>query len=80
MQECIEAFSGSRITKQMSVYRSLEEDGYRRTGPKVEQETALLDLVQPTERDYFAASISRSSISNTNVAPGLIRGGKPLSR
>ena len=26
------------------------------------------------------AAISRSSTSNTNVAPGLIRGGRPLSR
>jgi hypothetical protein len=31
-------------------------------------------------RSYLVAMISRSSISNTNVAPGLIRGGRPLSR
>jgi hypothetical protein len=29
---------------------------------------------------YLEATISRSSMSNTNVAPGLIRGGRPLSR
>ena len=28
----------------------------------------------------YLATISRSSISNTNVAPGLMRGGRPLSR
>jgi hypothetical protein len=31
-------------------------------------------------QNYLVAMISRSSISNTNVAPGLIKGGKPLSR
>ena len=46
---------------------------------KVERDRLPLNLVKTTVRDYLA-TISRSSISNTNVAPGLIRGGRPLSR
>ena len=51
----------------------------RSEGTTVERETVPLDLVRTTVQDYLA-TISRSSISNTNVAPGLIRGGRPLSR
>ncbi len=47
---------------------------------EVEQGSTPLDLVRTNARNYLAATISRSSISNTNVAPGLIRGGRPLSR
>jgi hypothetical protein len=48
-------------------------------GHEVEQDSTPLDLVRTRVRNYLAATISRSSISNTNVAPGLIRGGRPLS-
>jgi hypothetical protein len=46
---------------------------------EVERETVPLDLVRTTEQNYLAATISRSSTSKTNVAPGLIVGGAPLS-
>jgi hypothetical protein len=46
---------------------------------EVEQDGTPLDLIRTTAQDYLA-TISRSSISNTNVAPGLIKGGRPLSR
>jgi hypothetical protein len=46
---------------------------------EVERENFPLDLVNVIVRNYLAATISRSSTSNTNVAPGLIVGGAPLS-
>jgi len=52
----------------------------RREGYEVERGTFLLDLMRTYCVELLGAMISRSSISNTNVAPGLIRGGRPLSR
>ena len=49
-------------------------------GHESELENVQLALVGACCADYLAATISRSSMSNTNVAPGLIRGGRPLSR
>jgi hypothetical protein len=47
---------------------------------EVERDILPLNLMRTTVRTYFAAAtISRSSTSNTNVAPGLIVGGAPLS-
>ena len=46
---------------------------------EVEREILPLDLVNVIVRNYLAATISRSSTSNTSVAPGLMRGGAPLS-
>jgi hypothetical protein len=46
---------------------------------EVERDTLPLDLMRIVVRDYLAATISRSSISNTNVAPGLMIGGRPPS-
>ena len=61
----------------------LKIDGSRSTRAvrrhEVEQDSTPLDLVRTRMRNYLAATISRSSISNINVAPGLIRGGRPLS-
>jgi hypothetical protein len=55
----------------------------RREGYEVERGTFPLDLMQTYCAGLpglLGVMISRSSISNTNVAPGLIRGGLPLSR
>jgi hypothetical protein len=49
-------------------------------GHETELGNSQLDLMGTYPAGYFVATISRSSISNTNVAPGLIRGGRPLSR
>jgi len=46
---------------------------------EVERDTLPLDLMRIVVRDYLAATISRSSTSNTNVAPGLMIGGRPPS-
>ena len=50
---------------------------------EVERDMLPLDRMGMAEGIYFAgatgATISRSSTSNTNVAPGLIVGGAPLS-
>ena len=49
-------------------------------GREIELGNIQLDLAGIYRAGYLVATISRSSISNTNVAPGLIRGGWPLSR
>jgi hypothetical protein len=46
---------------------------------EVERDILPLDPVKVAVNNYLAATISRSSTSNTNVAPGLIEGGAPLS-
>jgi hypothetical protein len=47
---------------------------------EIERDILPLDLMSAIVRTYFAAgTISRSSTSNTNVAPGLMLGGAPLS-
>lgn len=49
-------------------------------GHEIELDISPLDLAGTYRAGYLVATISRSSMSNTNVAPGLIRGGRPLSR
>lgn len=49
-------------------------------GHEIELGNIQVDPVGTYRAGYLVATISRSSMSNTNVAPGLIRGGRPLSR